>query len=506
MACRRSVSTTVTFGTRRFHPSFSHILHDNNEDAKSHAPNSSSPPPVIKSTLPSGSYNSTVRFCFGSRCRERTGSSLAWKMGLGSFHCRYMSTVIDDGSDKINDVGYFAEVITDKTVEVVTSQAPAVSEVAAAAADSFFPVAALQYLIDGVHFLYWMWASIALTTILIRGATIPLLINQLRATTQLSLMRPHLEELKQQMQDMAMDPNVLQEGQKRMKALFKEYGVNPLSQLQPLFIQGPIFISFFLAVRNMAEKVPSFQSGGALWFTDLTTPDSLLILPVLTSLTFLITVECNMQEGLEGNPIAQTMKNYSRILAAISVPVMMSFPKALFCYWLTSNLFSLTYGLVIRRPEVKSFLGLPEIPVPPPAPSQPQSFLSSAIEQDTTLNQDLRYPSSHQRLLTEEYHGLQFSSRDLKVWKIKSRKEINKRRCERTAPTMFMVHRMMESFLLDGYKSVSSGIPFGRRHSEGRVNYDLFLSVLTLSLVLCILSLDAVEYNYSTISHRVNRT
>lgn len=40
---------------------------------------------------------------------------------------------------------------------------------------------------------------------------------------------------------------------------------------------------------------------------------------------------------------------------------------------------------VIRRPEVKSFLGLPEIPVPPPAPSQPQSFLSSAIEQDTTV-------------------------------------------------------------------------------------------------------------------------
>ncbi|CAB4300629.1 unnamed protein product [Prunus armeniaca] len=395
MACRRSVSTTVTFGTRRFHPSFSHILHDNNEDTKSHAPNSSLPPPVIKSTLPRGSYNSTLGFCFGSRCRERTGSSLSWKMGLGSFHCRYMSAIIDDGSDKINDVGYFAEVITDKTVEVVTSQTPAVSEVAAAAADSFFPVAALQYLIDGVHSFTgcnW-WASIALTTILIRGATIPLLINQLRATTQLNLMRPHLEELKQQMQDMAMDPNVLQEGQKRMKALFKEYGVNPLSQLQPLFIQGPIFISFFLAVRNMAEKVPSFQSGGALWFTDLTTPDSLLILPVLTSLTFLITVECNMQEGLEGNPIAQTMKNYSRILAAISVPVMMSFPKALFCYWLTSNLFSLTYGLVIRLPEVKSFLGLPEIPVPPPAPSQPQSFLSSAIEQDTTVESGSPLPT-----------------------------------------------------------------------------------------------------------------
>ncbi|XP_019096045.1 PREDICTED: uncharacterized protein LOC104762327 isoform X3 [Camelina sativa] len=35
----------------------------------------------------------------------------------------------------------------------------------------------------------------------------------------------------------------------------------------------------------------AFQTGGALWFTDLTTPDSLYILPVITGLTFLITVE-----------------------------------------------------------------------------------------------------------------------------------------------------------------------------------------------------------------------
>lgn len=34
-----------------------------------------------------------------------------------------------------------------------------------------------------------------------------------------------------------------------------------------------------------------------------------------------------MQEGLEGNPVAKTMKTYSRILAVIAIPVMMSFPK-----------------------------------------------------------------------------------------------------------------------------------------------------------------------------------
>ncbi|KAM1019509.1 hypothetical protein ACFX13_041593 [Malus domestica] len=430
MACRRSVSTTVTFVARRFNPSFSHILHDNNEDTKPTSPNSSSTPSVIKSILPSA-HNSITRFCFGSQCRERTGSSLAWKMGLGSFSCRYMSSVIGDGSDKINDTGYFAEVITDKTLEVVTSQAPAVSEVAVAAADSFPPVAALQYLIDGIHSftgLNW-WASIALTTILIRGATVPLLIDQLRATTQLNLMRPRLEELRQQMQNMATDPNVMQEGQRRMKALFNEYGVTPFSQLKGLFIQGPIFVCFFLAIRNMAEKVPSFESGGALWFTNLATPDSLLILPVLTSLTFLITVECNMQEGLEGNPIAQTMKNYSRILAAISIPVMMSFPKALFCYWLTSNMFSLAYGLVIRRPEVKSYLRLPVIPVPPPpTASKPHSFMSSAIEQDTTVESEPSLYSEQTKATDTRISRTSILKQRLRILekKIKEKKKQNK--------------------------------------------------------------------------------
>jgi YidC/Oxa1 family membrane protein insertase len=41
----------------------------------------------------------------------------------------------------------------------------------------------------------------------------------------------------------------------------------------------------------MVEKVPSLKGGGAYWFTDLTTPDEYIILPVLTSLTFLATVE-----------------------------------------------------------------------------------------------------------------------------------------------------------------------------------------------------------------------
>ncbi|CDY30690.1 BnaA02g33120D [Brassica napus] len=192
-------------------------------------------------------------------------------------------------------------------------------------------------------------------------------------TTKLSVSdEAAVESIREEMQSKGMDHVTMAEGQKKMKNLFKEYGVTPFTPMKGMLIQGPLFIFFFLAIRNMAEKVPSFQTGGALWFTDLTTPDSLYILHVITALAFLITVECNAQEGMEGNPMAGTVKNVCRGFALLTVPMTMSFPQAIFCYWITSNLFSLTYGLVIKRPRVKKLLKIPELP--PPPPGQQPSF------------------------------------------------------------------------------------------------------------------------------------
>ncbi|XP_073291367.1 mitochondrial inner membrane protein OXA1-like [Primulina huaijiensis] len=136
---------------------------------------------------------------------------------------------------------------------------------------------------------------------------------------------------------------------------------------------------FLELIRKLTENVPSFKEGGALWFTDLTTPDSLFILPVLTALTFWITVEFNAQEGLEGNPTANTIKNVSRVFVVLTIPLTASFPKAIFCYWITSNLFSLAYGLVIKKPDVKKLLGVPIIPMMKPLIDQKPGFSLSEV-------------------------------------------------------------------------------------------------------------------------------
>ncbi|KAB1216046.1 Mitochondrial inner membrane protein OXA1 [Morella rubra] len=408
MAYIRSLSTRATLIARRCHPCFSFVLHDH--DRKYSFIDEDLPPQRTNDCLQrrsfgSSSLNKAAGLSGFFPVREYFHAFLP--PGSGPSFCRYMSTTVGDGSEKFEIMSDVAGVFTDTAVEAVASQASAVNEVAIAAADSFLPVKALQYFIDGVHSftgLNW-WACIALTTLLIRGATVPLLINQLKATAKLTLMRPRLEELKQEIdkiplldnrtlecslnQSRSMDPTAMAEGQRRMQQLFKEYGVSPFTPLKGIFIQGPIFVSFFMAISNMAEKVPSFKVGGAYWFLDLTTPDSLYILPVLTALTFLITVECNMQEGLEGNPVAATMKNVSRGLAVLTVPFTMSFPKAIFCYWVTSNLFSLIYGLVLKNPGVKKSLGIPEIPVAQPAATpQPAFSVFSALKRPTLIKQE----------------------------------------------------------------------------------------------------------------------
>ncbi|KAK9758068.1 hypothetical protein RND81_01G204300 [Saponaria officinalis] len=390
MACRQSLTKKATLLRRWYHPSITDaVYHRIESDDEFPSQSRIQSRNGIMHNISSLSGKGRHRFLFG---HDRCSSGFRFTLGFRPSFPRYMSTEVGEGSDSVEFLGDAADVLTENTVEVVSSQAPNVSEVAIAAADSAFPVAALQYLIDGVHSftgLNW-WAAIAVTTILIRGATLPFLINQLKATYKLNLIRPRLEEIKQRVQATGMDSTTVADGQKEMKALFAKYGVSPFTPLKGLLIQGPIFVSFFLAITNMVEKVPSFKTGGAFWFTDLTTPDTLCVFPLLASLSFLITVECNVQEGLEGNPMAGTMKNFSRIIAILAVPLTMGFPKALFCYWITSNLFSLSYGLAMKHPEVRNLLDLPGAPNRPvsPASTSESSLQQNKVDRDHTQSSD----------------------------------------------------------------------------------------------------------------------
>ncbi|GFZ16397.1 hypothetical protein Acr_25g0008060 [Actinidia rufa] len=143
MAFRRSLSTRATFLARqRFSPSFSHINRDDDHKRREDR--------EINAFLQHRSFGSGINALVGfgtsfqdQRCSQFSASRL--------FFRRNMSAAVGEGVEKIEYMSDVAEVIADRTVDAVVSAAPAVSEIVVAAADSAFPVAALQYLIDNVH-------------------------------------------------------------------------------------------------------------------------------------------------------------------------------------------------------------------------------------------------------------------------------------------------------------------------------------------------------------------
>lgn len=132
---------------RRCHLSFSYVLHSN--EGKRERTNEKSSSGGVGDFTQTRSFGSSLNGPMGffAHSRDRFLSPCS-RYGF----CRYMSTV-NQGSDKISSdvMTDVADVLTNTTMDAVVSQAPVVNEVAIAAADSFLPVQALQYVIDAVH-------------------------------------------------------------------------------------------------------------------------------------------------------------------------------------------------------------------------------------------------------------------------------------------------------------------------------------------------------------------
>jgi YidC/Oxa1 family membrane protein insertase len=91
----------------------------------------------------------------------------------------------------------------------------------------------------------------------------------------------------------AGDPDATAIHQRELAELFQKYDCHPVKSLAPMLVQGPLFIMFFLAIKRMAV-LPSFSTGGALWFENLSIADPTGLTPLLSAATFLATVEARI--------------------------------------------------------------------------------------------------------------------------------------------------------------------------------------------------------------------
>lgn len=245
-------------------------------------------------------------------------------------------------------------------------------EVAAIAGDSWYTTSALMYAIEYFHVAHGMewWAAIVATTVAMRVVALPLTVMQQKNAARMHLAKPEIEAINKLAQTHSQDKEALERYQGEIWKIWQKYDCNPVKMFAPLLVQAPVFISFFIAIQRMSAGVPSFATGGDLWFADLSAADATYALPLLSSLTFLASVETSPPNGSDPNA-APGMKWGMRALAAVMIPLTASFPQGVFVYWVTTNFFSLAQATALRAPVLKKLAGIPDVPAVVAAAAQP---------------------------------------------------------------------------------------------------------------------------------------
>ncbi|KAL2641916.1 hypothetical protein R1flu_009503 [Riccia fluitans] len=133
------------------------------------------------------------------------------------------------------------------------------------------------------------------------------------------------------------------------------------------FVQAPLFLYWIIALRGMATTGhPGFDTGGVLWFSDLTVPvqGSLgALFPTLVAVTYFANIQIAFRTVKPRNDVvAFFMKIYQWWLEAMTIPLfLMGFylPQGVFMYWLTNNFFNLAQSLGLQNDSFRARFGLP---------------------------------------------------------------------------------------------------------------------------------------------------
>jgi YidC/Oxa1 family membrane protein insertase len=187
----------------------------------------------------------------------------------------------------------------------------------------------------------WGVAIILLTTF-IKIVTIPLTQTSFRSMREMQKIQPQMAKIRERYKD---DPSALQ---KEMLELYRRHRVNPFSGCLPILLQMPIFIGLYNALSSAIELR---HAPFALWITDLSAPDRLMLpgglwLPVLTLLMGASMLVQQWITPQQGDP---TQQRLMMLMPIVFTFMFISFPSGLVLYWLVNNVLTIAHQYWMLR-------------------------------------------------------------------------------------------------------------------------------------------------------------
>ncbi len=212
----------------------------------------------------------------------------------------------------------------------------------------------LDNLLASIRVPYTFGFAIILFTVIVRLATFPLNMQQIKSSKAMQELQPKLKELQEKYKN---DKEKLAQEQ---MALYKEHGVNPLGGCLPMLVQMPIWIALYRSLLQLSREgllnegffwIPSLagpvadRAGGIGWLWPL--PPSIgwgpalayLVLPVL-----LVVSQLYMQKLMtppNPDPQQASMNSVMKFMPFMFGYFALIVPSGLSLYWFTSNLLAL---------------------------------------------------------------------------------------------------------------------------------------------------------------------
>ena len=186
----------------------------------------------------------------------------------------------------------------------------------------------------------WGWA-IAIQTLIINLAMLPLRISQMKSALKMQKVAPQIKAIQEKYKKYSMRDPRKQEMNQEVAALYKQEGVNPVGGCLPLLIQMP----FLFAYYRMLGVAIDLRHAHWLWISDLSAPDPWHILPIAVIITMLITQRMTPQAGMD--PSQQKMMN-------LVMPVMLgviswNLAAGLCLYWSEGSLIGIVQQAVMNK-------------------------------------------------------------------------------------------------------------------------------------------------------------
>ncbi len=159
----------------------------------------------------------------------------------------------------------------------------------------------MEWLIEHIHIYTatpW-WVSIALTAVAVRVVLFKPYIdaaeNQARTQAVMPLTKPinakMMAALRENKNDVAM------ECRQEIQRLHARAGIKIWKSFVPMLQAFAGFGSFVLLRAAAKIPVPGFETGGALWFTNLAIPDPFFILPIATAGVLLLVLKVSLMHA-----------------------------------------------------------------------------------------------------------------------------------------------------------------------------------------------------------------